>query len=521
MQRRTLRQSMAATPVAVLAVGSGGVDELRERLDDSTVTWALLRFQATPGQMKLVMVHSDGDDVPTVKRGRLNARTPEAVAIFGEVDATLTVKRKADLTVRAVCAVLLPTIEESALTKESLQDAYVQSVRRQSLRVATKPLTAREKRGPDATATDCLKAVGALSGHYNWVLLEPTELSLFNAGAGGLEEMTEMLKEDTVLFGVVRFSFGQNETQCGTGSEPAIVKHVFIHWVGPKVKVVMRGQYNAKAGDAEAEVRRVCTPIFRKEAHQREDLNLEEMVMEVQKTVIANKSPESVEGSIVCVEECRRVLEREKSLATRTEKESDGKDGVDTGYSDTQKVMEILRSENGRWDWALLGASGSIPAQPLQGTRSSLAGAAAVKLAGEMAAGDKVDTAAAEKAAAQRSAAEKMAAEKAAAEKAAAENAAAATEQATAAKAAAEKEAAEKAAAEKAELDKVREDAEEAQVEVAKMQQELESAKEELESSKQAEEPKAEDKKAAEPDLSNIPFSQRRKLGGGFKAWPR
>merc|ERR1719162_933078 len=91
-----------------------------------------------------------------------------------------------------------------------------------------------------ATAADGLRAVGADKGSCNWVLLEPCSLELHSSGLGGLEDLKAHLAEDQVLFGALRLSFGSSNGHCGAGST-GITKHIFVHWVGPRVSVVQRG----------------------------------------------------------------------------------------------------------------------------------------------------------------------------------------------------------------------------------------------------------------------------------------
>lgn len=56
------------------------------------------------------------------------------------------------------------------------------------------------------TAEAALCNVGDPSTPFNWVLLEPSHLTLHHAGQGGLCELKGYLPSDQVLFGVLRFS---------------------------------------------------------------------------------------------------------------------------------------------------------------------------------------------------------------------------------------------------------------------------------------------------------------------------
>jgi len=113
-----------------------------------------------------------------------------------------------------------------------------------------------------------------------------------NAGYGGLEEMKCWLAEDRVLFGVLRLSFGCSARQRsapnlrqgridGCGSVPCITKHIFIHWVGPRVGNVRRGLWNACGQLATKQISAHCPITCRREAHSSEDLRLDGLISEL------------------------------------------------------------------------------------------------------------------------------------------------------------------------------------------------------------------------------------------------
>lgn len=458
--RLPVRQSIASTAVNVLGVGSGGVQELCGYVDDASVSWALVRFQvgsASNARTKFVSVHCNGEDVPTVKRGRLNARTKEVIQMFGDVHANIEVRRKADITVDLLCEKLLTVFNStdvggSGTTLKGLKEEYEKMVSESLSAKASgannlgADVAVQTAKDAGVTAKACLEAVGGTQGPWNWVLLEPTKLELHNGGYGGLEEMKQHLDVTKVLFGLIRFSFGKSEAACGTAFVPANVKHVFVHYVGNKVPVVRRGQWNAKQNEADKEVRTVCVPLFRKEAHSADDLTLEDMISEVKRLALSTQASEE-ESNIISVEECLKAWEAEK-LERLSGGTSSSADDAEMPEADT--AIETVRAVGGMWNWTLLttgsAAPGAVPSQ--SAVKSTPVAPAKTPVAPE-----KDDSA--EKAAAEKKAAEEAAA-KAAAEKAAAEKAAA--EKANAEKLAAEKVAAEKLAAEenakKLELDK-------------------------------------------------------------------
>lgn len=402
--------------------------------------------------------------------------------MFGEVALQIEVKRKAELTTDLLCQRLLPVFEKTDVGQvetslQGLKEGYLEMIRERQQSsgkasseqpVRSGMLTAKDRPELNLDAAKVLQHVGATQGPFNWVLLEPTKLELHNAGFGGIEEMKEHLDVTKVLFGVIRFSFGKSEAQCGTAFVPAIVKHVFIHFVGNKVPVVRRGQWNAKQSEAEKQVKNVCITIFRKEAHDAGDFNLEDMIKELQRlSIVNNPGGDADDQEKISVQEYLTALQSEKEEymdgnATASALAGDS----DKSLPDATTAIETVRGCNGMWNWVLLGAaSASAPVQPGQGIATLRSTVNAMTALGGLSQSLKkeptqedggaekaADSEAAKKAAADKAAVEKAAAEKTAADKAAADKAVA--DKAAADKAVADKAAADKAAAEKANADK-------------------------------------------------------------------
>jgi len=368
--------SLSTAPVSVLAVGAGGVEELCEKLDDGSICWALLRFEVGTGsfaRVKFVSVHFNGEDAPAVRRGRLNARTKEALELFGQVHASFEVKRVEEMTIDALCARLLPMmitdadIQRNKTSASTIKEQYEEQIakrRAQRKKSSVKPQvgsTAKERPGYKISAQEALKAVAERKGCFNWTLLEPVCLELHNAGYGGLGEMKEWLEEDKVLFGAIRFGFGQEAVGCGMGFAPTIVKHIFVHWVGPKISVVQRGKWNGKLGAADALVRSVCSPALRKEAHCLEDLDLNDLVNELRRlTIVSGDTGDTSEGDI-SVEDYLAALELERQ-------EQAGKVAIEMMAAndepplpDVRGAVEGVRRPDAEWNWVLLGPTQALP----------------------------------------------------------------------------------------------------------------------------------------------------------------
>lgn len=342
-------------PVRVLSMGSGGVEELQQKLEDRMVSWALLRFQVGGGafvRTKMVAVHFNGANAPVMLRGWLNARGPEVVFSLGEVHATVEITSRKDLTLEFLCERLLRIFATDNMdySLQALRNDYSQMVKRteeaalrkleseaaaalvQKIPAFTPPSieVAPEPDGqiveehvihdlecsPDVPTSlrtpEALSCVSADNGALNWLLLEPDRLEVHKTGQGGLEEMKEHFVEDLVLFGLLRLTFGSGTSATGR-SAPCITKHVFVHWVGPRVSIVRRGKWNACSGKAAALIGKSCAVTFRKQAHSLKDIQLEDVVSELRRFAVVDgvAATGGVASNRISVEEYRNALAEE------------------------------------------------------------------------------------------------------------------------------------------------------------------------------------------------------------------
>jgi len=361
----------------VLGVGAGGVVELSQHLRDWMVSWALLRFQVGGGtfsRTKLVAIHFNGEETPVMLRGWLNARGSEFSAVIGEVHANIEVTRTKELTVDYLCERLLPLFvaDNMNYSLRSLEQEYGRMIAqmeeeasRKRLEAAAAARTSSQEVAIAATLTaeEALSAVGADHGKCNWVLLEARSLKLHSAGHGGLDELKANLVDDRVLFGSVRFMFGCSK-RSGSSSKAAtgITKHIFVHWVGPRVGAVQRGVQNARLAGALAKVGRCCAVAFRREAHGLEDLELEDIVVELRRLTDVDgfASADGVASCRISSAEYLAALreelcEREKSSAVEVKPSTPSKIQPEPQMPDLRTAVESVRAPSGEWNWVLYG----------------------------------------------------------------------------------------------------------------------------------------------------------------------
>ncbi|CAK9035086.1 unnamed protein product [Durusdinium trenchii] len=360
--------SVSSAEASLLAAGTGGVEELCEHLADDTVAWALLRWEVGSGtfvRSKLVAIHFNGEEVPAVRRGRLNARSGEVLAMLGEAHATLEVKRKEDLHLDFMCErlmkVLTADVMEKSMSAEALRKDYEALIAERKLRKATSqksvgPRTAKENQ-KQISVDRALAAVGDATGPYNWVLLEPEKFELHNAGYGGLLEMKVWLAEDLVLFGVIRFTFGRETASSveGMTASPKVVKYIFVHWVGPNVSAVRRGKWNAKQQQADAQVRAICSITFRREAHSLDDLDLADLISELWRLAVVDGAITDAGKSQISVEEYMASLALEQQKQLEAELEEFGSDSASRMCTDLHTCVDSVREAGGEMNWVLLG----------------------------------------------------------------------------------------------------------------------------------------------------------------------
>merc|ERR1712135_118059 len=143
------------------------------------------------------------------------------------------------------------------------------------------------------------------SGEFNWIILDAEHLEMLNAGSGGLLEFQRWLAADKVLFCALRVPFAHNQQR--------MTKHVFVHWMGPRVSALARGKLNAKTTAAEAEIRKACPNLlFRKQVTEFSAAIVEEIVDEIRRCCVLDRESAhiSVGHYFAAIKEEQRVLKR-------------------------------------------------------------------------------------------------------------------------------------------------------------------------------------------------------------------
>jgi hypothetical protein len=286
--------------------------------------------------------------------------------MMGDVHATIVVQQPKELTVENLCQRLLPyfAADHMDVSLKALNEEYAKMVARMEKEAVDKaaqpvaPPSAPPPRKPRVllSATEALLAVGSENGCCNWLLLEPKALNLHGAGVGGLEEMQTHLAEDKVLFGILRLSFG---------GAFGLTKHVFVHWIGPRVGIVQRGLLNAKLASASALVNIHCSITFRREAHCLRDLDLENIISELRRLTVVDgvqgaASRISVQEYLSALEEEIRHVEQKAAepeievTLPEPEQQALKAEPQDISMLPTEAIQEV-KATSGSYNWVLIG----------------------------------------------------------------------------------------------------------------------------------------------------------------------
>jgi len=351
-------KSVFSAPLTVLGVGHGGIDRLREHVNDGTVQWGLLRFQVGGGNFqrtKFISICINGEDCPAATRGRLASRSKDVMKALGTVHAGVDVTRGKDLTVDFLIARLLPIFVSDNMDATRLKQMYNESVMATGEKspkradrgalvildappeMMQSPLPEREApeapeasgageaeeevKGEEETAPEvaapgeseaqggnrpkfssqqALDMVSAPDAPLNWFLFEPERFEVHSAGSGGVEEMHSALDDGLVLFGVVRFVFKYMKESSVVGFETHVntAKYYFVHWMGEATPPVKKSKWNRQKEKAQAFARTKCAIAISKTANTVDDLDLRAMISDLYRFTAVDSECQDEESSV-------------------------------------------------------------------------------------------------------------------------------------------------------------------------------------------------------------------------------
>lgn len=204
--------------------------------------------------------------------------------------------------------------------------------------------TAAELGGVDVARA--LEAVRAPMGHFNWMLMRPGRVpEFFNAGSLSVDEMNKWLKDDEVLFGLLRMGFGAGIFRR--------VKWICIHWSGDKVTPVKRGQANALSKDMMKLLEPFSLTIH---TSSHDDLALEAIIDRVRRAAVVDGKETDLAANPYSVDEFLKALREEAAAAADFYGDAAVFAGgaAAEGEYDFAPTLTDVRDEKGEKNWALM-----------------------------------------------------------------------------------------------------------------------------------------------------------------------
>ena len=239
-----------------------------------------------------------------LKRGKINARKTDVRKAVGEVTLELVLGAPAQASLEHVLAELLKVIPSddsgatvsisklredyeamaaaSALAAKAAEAAAAAAAAAAPAGGAGVVLTRKTAAELGTVKADvALAAVRAADGAFNWFLCDAA-FNFVNAGSLSAPEMAKWLKEDAVLFGLLRMSFGAGRFKR--------TKWISLYWPGPKVGMVARAKATGARSGIKAKLGVTSVDI---EATGLEDVALDIIIEKVKRSTAVDGATEA------------------------------------------------------------------------------------------------------------------------------------------------------------------------------------------------------------------------------------
>jgi len=312
--------------------GSGplGINELQAAIPDSDDIYLFGMVQIKIGtgrfeKTKNLFIEFNGCNCKPMTRMTAQAKRAEAHKLLGECHAQIVFEKKEDVTITNVfwhvghlfiaenIVGASNVFNTETITIEEVQKEYERSMAKKAEEYLEAQRKLQAERKPVPKKIDRIGEILSLfhedMGWVNWVLFKATrnKLKLLHEesfGSGTIFALRQNLKDDTVLFGLLRLSFGVM---------PYRRTHfVLLHWVGPKTKNVKRGMLNARA----EKMAKMLEPWgIKLELKGADEITVENIIHKVRSIVVVDGEEEDPEEIIEqrLIEEFNKALEEEEN----------------------------------------------------------------------------------------------------------------------------------------------------------------------------------------------------------------
>jgi len=248
-----------------LGGGALGIKELQDHIPETNDVYLFGMVQIKIGsgrfeKCKNMFIEFNGVNCKPMTRMLAGGKRNEVHKILGECHAQVVFEKREEVNIRNIFAQIghlfvaeniqgsRSVFSTSTTTVEEIEKAYERQMAEKAAEYLEKQRNMAKERPVVKPKIDRITEILNLlhedMGWVNWVLFKATEKKLKllheeSFGSGTIFALRQNLKDNDVLFGLLRLSFGEM---------PYRRTHfVLLHWVGPKTKNVKRGKLNARA----------------------------------------------------------------------------------------------------------------------------------------------------------------------------------------------------------------------------------------------------------------------------------
>jgi len=250
--------------------GTGGVEELKGRLEETKASYGLVRVTDKIDNsvtIKFVFIVWCGEKVPFVRKAQITTHKGSVSKLFGQYHNDIHASNLDEITE----SIIMGKVSDASGTAHHVKAAAVspatthhspasQPTQQQPQQHQPKkePAAKKEAAGaaPKATSSmvsfadedalrTAIKAVRADNDPTDWMLMgyegSSNNLKLVATGNGDLDELITHLKDDQILYGLYRTT--------DTIDNTVAIKFVLIVWVGEKVPIIRKARITTHKGD--------------------------------------------------------------------------------------------------------------------------------------------------------------------------------------------------------------------------------------------------------------------------------
>jgi len=263
--------------------GSGGLDELKSRLDESKIFYGLLRVTDKIDNsltVKFVFIVWCGEKVPFVQKGKMTTHKGSITTLIGQSHVALNCSNLSEITEEIIMArvsdasgtsyrvkekdsSLSPSSSASASPSSRAQTSPSSQAQTSSPasgyvhRTVTKESVSKRPGVPQGGTSiiqfvneeeirQAIKQVRSDNDDHDWVLLgyegnTGTKIYLQGTGSDGLDGVLSRLKADEVQYALLRTT--------DTVDNTVAVKFVLVLWVGENVPVTRKARITTHKGE--------------------------------------------------------------------------------------------------------------------------------------------------------------------------------------------------------------------------------------------------------------------------------